>query len=289
MPLGVAHRQALLDRGFTDREIASRGYGTLRISGRAAACREILGCDDDALRGVPGFWLAEEGRGAFWTICGAPGLLLPCLAPDGRIRGLRVRPDVQGDGGKYRWLSSAHRPSGTGSGTHCHVARPCNSLRDDAVWITEGELKADLAAERLGTVVVSIPGVDLWSRALPDLAELLPRDGRVVVALDADWREKTPVHFSVWSLLLAAGALGYKVEVALWSLAFKGLDDLLVRGLRPELRPPEAVPAPPWRGKSSARALADAPLRAATPLRLGIVRARLEEELAAGGPCHSCA
>jgi hypothetical protein len=65
-------------------------------------------------------------------------------------------------------------------------------------------------------VVLSIPGVGLWAKAIAKLAEPLPAGGRVVVALDSDWRQQPQVHGSLWCLGQCCEALGYKVEVALW-------------------------------------------------------------------------
>lgn len=279
LPLSDRHRDALLARGCAPAEVAARGYGTLPLAGRARACREVA--ELEYLAGVPGFFAREGGRGEYVTLAGSPGLLIPVRAPDGRVRALRIRPDDQEGGGKYRWLSSGDRPGGTGSGAHCHVARPLGPVRDDAVWVTEGEIKADLASQRLGAVVVSVPGVDLWSRALADLAELLPGGGRVVVALDSDWPEKPAVHAALWSLVLASQALGYRAEVALWDVTHKGLDDLLVAGLVPEVRPPGAVPALPWTWKTSSRPMAILETPPAPPIPIPMMRARLETEFRA--------
>jgi hypothetical protein len=120
--------------------------------------------------------------------------------------------------------------------------------------------------------------------------ELLPAGGRVVVALDADWREKPQVHAALWGLAQACTALGYETKVALWDSAWKGLDDSLVGGHRPELHPLEKIPEPEWRLKVSSQILADAPNRrqpAAMPL--ATAREGIREQLAAvrcaASPC----
>src|SRR5205807_9937153 len=119
-PLGVVHREALQARGFTLDEIRHRRYGTLRLQGRSSICKELDRRLPDMVDGVPGFYRDERG----YRLAGSPGLLIPACGPDGGIRGLRIRPDDAGEGGKYRWLSSTGKPGGVGSGTHCHVARP---------------------------------------------------------------------------------------------------------------------------------------------------------------------
>jgi hypothetical protein len=273
--LGGQHRQDLLARGYSEKEIAECGYGSLPLQGRARLCREIMAADPLALDGVPGFYRRDGKGGDYWTLAGSPGLLIPCRAPDGRIRGVRIRPDDPGEGGKYRWLSSKDRPGGCGSGVHCHVARP-PVVRDDRLWVVEGEIKADLSAARLAAVVVSIPGVDSWARVLFDVRDLLPPHGRVVVALDADWRVKLPVHQAAWNLTLALQALNFVTEFAQWNEKHKGLDDLMTAGLWPEVHHPQTVlPAPVWSQKMASRLLADVPPRPSPRPSLPEARRRL--------------
>jgi hypothetical protein len=277
------HKAALLGRGFSEAEIQARGYRTLPLRGRSRCAREVGAGDPQALVGVPGFYEATNGTGiSYKSISGRPGLLIPCRAPDGKIRGLRIRPD-DSCGGKYEWFSSNRKPGGTGSGVHCHVARPLR-VADTCVWIVEGEIKADLAAERLGAVVVSIPGVSAWWSVLADLSELLPATGQVVVALDSDWRDKPPVHHAMWNLATCCRALGYRVEVAQWSVSHKGLDDLLTAGLQPCRR--QEIPLPEWSLKLSSCILATAPSKqTATTMPIPEARSRLAEFFQELSPC----
>jgi hypothetical protein len=265
--------------------VAARGYGTL-AAGWGEKRRLVRDCqagDPSALDRVPGFCqlAGREGR-PYWMLLGPAGLLIPCRGPAGEVRGLRVRRDDAGPAGKdkYRWLSTADRPGGAGSGVHCHVARPVSGfLRDRAVWVTEGELKADLAAQRLAAVVVSIPGAGpgLWPRALPDLAELLPGGGRVVVAMDSDWRTNPAVHGAAWALAQVCQGIGYEVELATWPTSHKGLDDLLVAGLLPVREPADRFPAPKvWARKLRSGVLTTLPAQeTAKVLSLPEMRARL--------------
>jgi hypothetical protein len=169
------------------------------------------------------------------------------------------------------------------SGVHAHVARPLgDKTLDPAVWITEGEIKADLAAQRLGAVVLSMPGVSSWAVVLRDLAELLPEGGRAVIAVDADWREKKFVHAAIWNACLACQALGYEVRVAQWNPMYKGLDDLLTAGLHPRLTDVSEIPPTSWPLKVSARRLATRPpMRQAQTLPMATMRQRIKETIAA--------
>ncbi len=242
-------------KGLTCDEARRRSYASLPLRGRAAVCRALR--ETHELTGVPGFYVAEGEHGPYRSFAGSPGLLIPVRGPHGAIRGLRVRPDdVKKAGGKYMWFSSEKKPGGVASGAHCHVARPPGPATDPAIWITEGELKADIAAVLLGAVVLSVPGVSLWQRALADLIAMLPGGGRVVLAFDADWRKKRLVHAALWNLIVSCTAIGSRVEAALWEPTHKGIDDLLLAGLRPTLSEPTAVPPTPWELKVTARRVA---------------------------------
>lgn len=259
--------------------MAARCYGSLPVSRRYAIAKEVHNGHPDDLIGVPGFWLRSDN---LRSITGKAGLAIPCRDPTGNLRGIRLRPDDPGDGGKYRWLSSAGKHKGAGSGVHCHVARPISGSKTSSeTWVTEGELKADFAAEVLAIAVVSIPGVASWARAIPDVTSLLPQGGRVVIAMDADWRVNAQVHAAVWGLIQVSGALGFEVGVALWDGEAKGLDDLLRTGRTPEILPPTALPEPPWSAKmkvSSRILLGDAgPTRNQGAITLVKARERLAE------------
>jgi hypothetical protein len=280
MELGGNDLNHVLERGFTNVEIKALGYRTLYLHGRARLAREACRSQFDELPGVPGFCVAVQGD--HWTLAGSPGLVIPCRDAHDRIRGYLIRPHEQGSGGKYRWLSSSHKPSGTGRRACCHIARPTTAgVEDDAVWIAEGEIKSDLSANQLRALMVSIPGVNLWARAIPELAELLPAGGRVVVALDADWQKKPPVHDALWCLVQCCGAMGYSVEVALWDAKHKGLDDLLITGQSPRRTSVAEIPAPPWVLKVSSRMLTEmSPRKAQKTMPLKEMRDQLEKVLA---------
>jgi len=260
VPLEKRHGEQLLSRGCAKQEIKSWNCGTLPLRDRPGLAKQCHGGTPDDLIGVPGFYIADGRYGKYWTVVGSPGILIPCRGPDGKIRGIRIRPDAQGEGGKYRWLSSGDREGGASSGVHCHVARP-QHVTDPAIWVTEGEIKANVSAERLGAVVVSIPGVTSWATALPDIAQLLPGGAKVVAALDSDWRKNPRVLAALWQTAQACTALEYDVEVATWEPTYKGLDDLLVAGLRPQRMALDEIPAPPWEMKVSSMRLAETTVR----------------------------
>lgn len=225
LSLSQRHLEHLISRGFPEELIREKGYRTLPERGRrelAERAAEIA-----CMSGVPGFWRDEKG----WRLSGPPGILVPFRDFENRIVGLQVRRDEGSP--KYVWLSSAGKPGGAAARAVLHVAgwKPCPAR----VWVTEGPLKADYSAWKLGEPVLAIPGAALWRRAGVVPALLERGADRVVVAYDADWRDKKPVRQAMHALASALELAGFEVRVAVWPQEFKGLDDLLKSGGRPEL------------------------------------------------------
>jgi hypothetical protein len=164
--LTAAHRAGLRARRMDPDRARQRGYVIVRPGPSPI---------DPGADGVPGFYRVH-GR---WHLAGPAGLAIPVRDAAGRIQALHVRADDRTHG-KYRWLSSPNRPGGASSGAPVYVARGTGPV----VWITEGPLKADVAAHGLGVPVLGVPGVSVWRRALPVLERLHPTT--VVLAFDQD-------------------------------------------------------------------------------------------------------
>jgi len=103
---------------------------------------------------VPGFLLREQSR-TYLTMGGPADILIPVRNAEGQIVAHQIRTDRPGDSGKYVWLSSTSR-GGPGPGSPVHVSRPLQATSSGRVWLTEGPLKADIASERLGEVVLAL-------------------------------------------------------------------------------------------------------------------------------------
>lgn len=228
LSLSREHLEHLLSRGFPEELVRRKQYRTLPPRGRRKLAEEVAASAD--LSGVPGFYWDEKGP----CLAGPPGILIPFRDFEGRIAGLQVRRDRDLGKGKYVWLSSAGKPGGAPARAALHAAgwrsRPAR------VWVTEGPLKADYCAWRLGEPFLAVPGVALWRRAGLVQALLDAGADRVVVAYDADWREKKPVRRALGQLAGMLALAGFQVEIAVWPLsAAKGLDDFLKGGGEPEL------------------------------------------------------
>jgi hypothetical protein len=157
LSLSCAHRQDLHRRGLSEAEIKRYGYRTLPPGGReelAAKLVERFG--SKVCMGVPGLY-ANKGDPSRWSLAGAAGLLVPVRDTKGRILALKVRADDAGDGSKYTYMSSS-KHGGPGAGAQVHVSLS-DGPDENAVRLTEGELKADVATTLTGVLTVSIPGV----------------------------------------------------------------------------------------------------------------------------------
>ncbi len=235
--LSDGHRQALARRGLDADAIARGMYRSHPYAGRSDLVRRLLaqGFTAEDLVRCPGVIVRRGRYSEHLSLAGAEGLLVPVRDLDGRIVALRLRPDDPRGGGKYRWLSSA-RHGGPSPGTPIHVARPA-TMRDAAtVYVTEGELKADVAADRLGAIVVSVPGVSIRAGVLDVVRALGAK--RIAIAFDADKLDNP--HVAAAELALAGELRGAGLDVweATWPAdAGKGLDDLLVAGGVPDVRP----------------------------------------------------
>lgn len=223
LSLSERHREDLLARGLTEEAIHARAYRTLGSDEDRRRVVETIrrGLSEDAMRQVPGFGI----QGGGWTLAAPEGLFIPVLDARGRIVGIQVR--TADPRRKYRWLSTPSLTAGASSGSPAHVANPG---REGAVWITEGPLKADVLAARLGLRAVAVPGVAAWRKALPVVQELRPPSA--VLAFDQDEDPATAMAVGRHTRDLARTlrrTLGLGVRVASWERG-KGVDDALALG-----------------------------------------------------------
>jgi hypothetical protein len=233
LPLSQAHREALRKRGLADEEIDRREYRSLSRQGRARLARDLRERLGDALLSVPGFILkpGNDGR-PYVTIAGGAGLLIPVRDVAGRVAALQVRRDDLGDGPRYSWLSSA-KHGGPGPGTPAHVPLGIRAPADVA-RLTEGALKADVAAALSGLPTVGAAGAGNWRPALDALKPLGNKTVRL--GFDADALDNPNVARPLSACSQALAAAGLHVELERWDKADgKGIDDLLAVGKAPEV------------------------------------------------------
>jgi hypothetical protein len=219
LTLSTQHREKLLKRGLSESQIILLNYKTMPLYGRDDVIKKLL-TRGIQLKGIPGFWTNPEGR---WRLSGPLGICIPVRDLQGNIQGITIRCDNTLTG-KYKWLSSALEFNGCSSGVSMHVAKPEEANLDE-VWITEGPLKADICSIKLNKVVLAVPGVGCWNKAVPIIQELKPK--RTIVAFDMDKNNKPGVELFKNLLIRTLLRIKIKVYEADWDSQFKGLDDLL--------------------------------------------------------------
>ncbi len=220
------HEQDLLRRGLTEWEIRENGYVSVpEAEAPWSVCRRLIRIGRDPA-GIPGFYKARGSRGGtFWTFDRLPGYFIPVRDEKGRIQALQRRMD-DARGGRYRLFSGRQTRGGCSCGTPAHVAGPAE-IKDRRVWITEGPLKADVAARYLGAVVVGALSASAWAPVVPAVLET--GAGEAVLAYDRD-RETNPGVARAFEMLKAElRRLGLVVYRAVWNEG-KGIDDALAAG-----------------------------------------------------------
>lgn len=240
---GKAQRRALADHLET---IAATGSTVARRWNKAHSDHTL----DSAMVRLPGrFTQAKRGKwGGYITNLAGPDddtLAIPVKDVNGNTVAIRLRIDAQhSPTGKkqVKWLSSSERSGGTSPGSPIHVAKP-EAITDARIWITEGEIKANLAADVLGAICVSIPGYTNW-HALPETMDALKAAGylatEVVVALDQDSSASTHANVQKEASAIACAMTqkGFTANVATWDAKDgKGLDDLLMAKGMPTITP----------------------------------------------------
>lgn len=153
-------------------------------------------------------------------------------------------------GQRYWWWSSGSKDNGASIGgplpVHLALPHPClkywqvgqtadNLIDCSEVWVTEGPIKADKAADRLVKPVFGIPGAGAFSLLLQPLKELGCK--HVVFAYDADVVKTPEVEMALEQCIeFFAKETDMAISLAMWDISQgKGLDDLLDNNLTPKV------------------------------------------------------
>ncbi|WP_406676420.1 DUF3854 domain-containing protein [Neomoorella carbonis] len=225
------HKEELLRRGLSEEDITRNGYKSIPEHVNPwILCKKLIRSGLN-LAGIPGFYRAKSKYGgSYWTFNSSPGYFIPIRDAQGRIQALQRRMDDIRNG-KYMLFSGHSDQGGCSCGTPAHVARPLE-VKDGRVWITEGQLKADIAAAYLGAVVIGAQGGTSWKPVVPVVLELGAKE--VVIAYDRDQETNKEVARGKRMLAAELKKLGITVREAIWkarSKEEKGIDDALVAGL----------------------------------------------------------
>ena len=226
LSLTKAHKEALLARGLVEADLVH--FRSLAREDRKVA--QHLANLFPFWQQVPGLYVTPTGKP---MLGGAEGLIFGCRDLQGRIQAIRTRADNPVDSGnRYGVLSSKKHggPSPGAPASDWPGESPSNQLR-----LTEGELKAAVAARKTGVSTVS-GGAGVSSLASKQIEEWLSELGptTVLLAPDADARTSTTVNRAVRHVVKRLEAigkvLGFELKVETWEGDAKGIDDALVAG-----------------------------------------------------------
>ena len=233
LSLTPKHRAHLREtRGLTDDQIERFGF---KSTPPPYLCKSLTarllkqGC---IVQGVPGFYLAEDGR---WTVrfgTRTAGILIPARSADGLVCGAQIRLDTSireenapadKEGTKYLWLSSSSKPMGTSSESPIHfVGDPCSRV----VYVTEGLLKADICHALMNRTFAATAGANNVSK-LDQLFAFLKKNGteEIIEAQDMDKYRNVHVEKGASKIYLMARKHGLQCRRLTWNPNYKGLDD----------------------------------------------------------------
>ena len=232
LSLNPQHRTNLHRRGLADHDILRRQYRSLPRFDRAKlAGRLVDRFGAELCRHIPGLHRVEHAERGWWSLAGAPGLLIPVRDLDRHIIALLVRRDDADADPRYVMMSS-RKYGGPSPGSHVHLPLFEGDSRTH-VRLTEGILKADIATALTGMLTLGLPGVGAWRRSLSLLSSLGTRT--VSLAFDADADHKWPVARALGQTARALHGAGFTVRLERWEGADgKGIDDLLAAGHTPD-------------------------------------------------------
>lgn len=238
---------------------ALRYFGEGRRSIAAALSAEY------DLRGLPGFYLDTYKGESKWTFNGAQGFLLPTRNIFNQIVAFQTRPDVppvDGDGkpkGKYFWFSSdgyrfdkdtqkwiTRTPEGSSPGARLDFLWP-KDADPYVVNITEGWKKKWIVHKLMGqSPTINSPGVECFGDLQMDLGggltllEYIKQRGtkifNILYDMDRFETKKRTVLDAEKRLIELLQFHGFKVYTGFWDERFKGIDDALLNGIKPESR-----------------------------------------------------
>lgn len=151
---------------------------------------------------------------------------------------------------RYWWWSSGSKDNGASIGgplpVHLALPHPClkywdvgqsaDTLMDfSEVWVTEGPIKADKAADGLVKPVFGIPGAGAFSLLLEPLKKLGCK--HVVFAYDADVVNTPEVEMALEQCVeFFAKNTDMALSLAMWDISLgKGIDDLIDNNYLPQV------------------------------------------------------
>ena len=237
LSLSATHRESLLRRGLSGKDIDALGYRTTPAVRAKKIVTEQLerGCD---LKGVSGFYCDKETGRWMMDVQGS-GIMLPIRSCAGEIESIQVRLDKVYDSKFYTFTSVDKYCGATAIGCP-HFVGVKEGM--ESVYLTEGVMTSDIAhciSEYLGQPrgFVGLTGVTKYShfeRVLHELQALGVK--RINLAYDMDALENANVREAKERIISMGIDAGFDMIPLSWNATYKGVDDLFVSMLQNKLK-----------------------------------------------------
>lgn len=250
LKLSDKHKNDLLNRGFTEEEIALCGYVSYPranfngITEDLFRIPKLLLSKNCELYGVPGFYRTKNKN--VWTMMKSKGgIMVPYRNFYNQITSIQIRKDNEDlardpeDGkmeSKYFSFSSVSYKDGCKSTARAHYA--CDFVIDKVskqqhplinkgvIAITEGAMKADLAFHISGIPIIGVPGVGSIIPILEENIPLLKNIGVHTIALAYDMDRVTNINVSEYLYKVKQHVIesGLNFQEITWSKDMNALD-----------------------------------------------------------------
>lgn len=158
LPLSEIHKNKLMERGLTSRQIEALWFRSTPVHGTEQLARRLIK-EGYSLSGIPGFYMNKNRNWDMAFYRKNQGILCPAYSITGEIEGFQIRLDEPYEDRKYLWFSSTNRYRGAGSKSPVtFVGNPY----DKTVRVTEGILKPAVAYSLSGYSFLGTPGVSQY-------------------------------------------------------------------------------------------------------------------------------
>jgi hypothetical protein len=131
-------------------------------------------------------------------------------------------------------------PKGASSRAPLNFARSDLIVSSPDIWLTEGSLKSDVAAQLLNVPFIAAGGVSQWGNDFGERFKQRFTDHRAVIAFDRDWHDRRDgkpnphVKRALERLMHQLDGARVRYVVRSW-MGPKGIDDLALELSQPNL------------------------------------------------------
>lgn len=243
--LNQKHFDNLIERGLSPESIKNRYVSCDSIPSAQETFKGIsrlfYSPSNDAVKGVPGVYgnvkYEEVNEQELYDEIGFNlpnnGFLIPIINHEGkrmRISCCQIRLD-KGDR-RYIFLSSVDKKNGVSVGECNKIHYTRNFWQNGEmvipkiVCMTEGPLKADVAAELSGKCFIAVPGVNACGNLIEEF-EFLKEQGceKIELYFDMDYKTNKYVEEAIKRIGKMVLGAGFKGDQKIWNPAYKGIDD----------------------------------------------------------------